>query len=116
MTPSRCDPRRRWFARSLPKPIAFSRWIVDNDTRRRQSLLAPEAKEDQTVPIVRLKNADTYDRAIAVLLRRGGSFSGRDPLTLVVNPAQFQALVEEGVVKPRRPHKDRPNGQTKTKT
>jgi hypothetical protein len=68
------------------------------------------------LPIVRLKDPDAYDKAIAVLLRRGGSFSGRDPQLLVVNPVQFQALVAEGLVKPRRSPRDRHNGQKKTKT
>jgi hypothetical protein len=42
------------------------------------------------MPIVRLNDAATYDKAVAVLLRRGGSFSGRDPQILVVNPGQFE--------------------------
>jgi hypothetical protein len=66
------------------------------------------------VPIVRLSDPNKYDKAVAVLLRRGGSFSGREPQTLVVTPAQLQALVEEGIVQPKRPSGDRENGKKKT--
>jgi hypothetical protein len=67
------------------------------------------------MPIVRLNKASTYDKAVAVLLRRGGSFSGRDPQTLLLTPAQFQLLVDEGLVKPQPRPKDRRNGKKKAK-
>jgi hypothetical protein len=73
-------------------------------------------REGNLVPIVQLNDPDTYDKAVAVLLRRGGSFSGREPQVLVVNPTQFQALVEEGIVEPQRPPQERPHGKNKTKT
>jgi hypothetical protein len=73
-------------------------------------------REDRNLPIVHLNNPDTYDKAVAVLLRYGGDFSGRDPLTLLVSPSQFQTLVAEGLVKPQPPLRKRPHGKKKTKT
>jgi hypothetical protein len=63
--------------------------------------------------VVTISDSDRFNRAIEVLLTRGGTFETRAVGVLVVNDEQHKALEEAQLVQPAKAAKTRVNGKKK---
>jgi hypothetical protein len=65
------------------------------------------------MPAVQMKTREQYIKAIEVLTRVGGTYQGvgQDERYLLVNEAQYQALVEAGVAPPPDADKEPTHGK-----
>ncbi len=50
------------------------------------------------MPVVPIPDPHKYDKAVGILIRSGGAFSGREPQALLVSPSQYRELVKAGLV------------------
>jgi hypothetical protein len=69
------------------------------------------------MPAVPMKNREQYVKAIGVLTRVGGTWQGvgDEERYLLVNPKQYQALVDAGVVTIEKNGKEPKNGKKSRK-
>ena len=70
------------------------------------------------MPAVPITSPEQYEKALEVLTRVGGTFQGvgQKEWFLLVTLAQYQALVEAGVVAPQDSGKDSKRGKNARKT
>jgi hypothetical protein len=70
-------------------------------------------REGMPMPAVPMTSPEQYEKALEVLTRVGGTFQGvgRKERFLLVSEAQYEALVEAGVVLPGDTKKDQKRGK-----